>query len=75
MKSATERSTLEFIYVNHRGEKLRRRAVPLGSGLEFKATAYHPEAQWILRAFDLDKQEVRDFALRDCDFLTLAREF
>lgn len=26
---------------------------------------YHPEAQWFLRAFDEEKQDWRDFSLKD----------
>ena len=33
--------------------------------LWYGATNYHPEPQWFIRAIDLEKNAVRDFALRD----------
>lgn len=49
-----------FIYVNHRGECGTRRARPIR--LWFGSTAWHPEPQWLMEAFDLDRQATRDFA-------------
>jgi hypothetical protein len=36
--------------------------------LWFGTSEWHPEEQWFLQAFDMDKREERDFALRDCRF-------
>lgn len=56
-------------YRNHRGEVAWRRI-----GLEpnaahfhvwFGSTEWHPQHQWFLRAFDLDKDALRDFAMAD----------
>ncbi|AKU44182.1 hypothetical protein CPT_Murica90 [Escherichia phage Murica] len=33
--------------------------------LWFGSTEYHKEEQWLMRAFDVDKGEYRDFALKD----------
>jgi predicted DNA-binding transcriptional regulator YafY len=30
----------------------------------------HPEDQWMLHGYDYDKQTMRTFALKDCDFTT-----
>lgn len=54
-------------YKNYRGEIAFRKVVPFS--LSFGATEYHPEPQWIMRAFDVGRCAYRDFALRDCDFL------
>jgi hypothetical protein len=63
----TEMNTeIEFVYLNWRGETRVRRVRP--GGIRFMETPHHPEMQWILRAVDLDKGEMRSFALRDCDF-------
>jgi len=51
-----------FLYENWRGETGWRYAIP--TGLVFKATQHHPEPQWIMTAFDLDRMLGRDFALR-----------
>lgn len=52
-----------ILYTNYRGETARRRIAPLS--LYFGQTDWHPEPQWLLRAFDLDKGEERTFAMKD----------
>lgn len=52
-----------FTYRNWRGEIGERRAIPIG--VWFSSTEWHPEPQWLLRAYDCDKRETRDFAMRD----------
>lgn len=50
-------------YTNWRGEYSERRIVPRFAWVG--KTEWHPEEQWLLRAFDRDKGAVRDFALKD----------
>jgi hypothetical protein len=50
-------------YTNHRGETANRRIVPIG--IRFGSTEWHPEQQWLLEAFDLDRDATRSFAMRD----------
>lgn len=50
-------------YRNHRGEVALRRIVP--QGIWFGATLFHLDPQYLLLAFDVDKQMPRDFACRD----------
>jgi predicted DNA-binding transcriptional regulator YafY len=52
---------LAFDYTNWRGERSSRRARPLS--LRFGASEWHPRPQALMRAFDLDKNEVREFAV------------
>lgn len=54
---------LEFDYVNWKGKK-GHRSVEI-QGIFYGSTDYHPEPQWILEAYDLDKRESRDFAMKD----------
>lgn len=54
---------VSFAYTNWKGETSVRRVIPKRSW--FGATEWHHEPQWLLWAFDLDKQDHRDFALRD----------
>lgn len=61
---------IKMRYKNWRGEVSNRSILPVGT-LERKATEYHPEPQWIMRAWDFDKQAYRDFALADCDFAAM----
>lgn len=57
---------ISFLYTNYRGEVGLRKVVP--RRLAFERTKWHAVPQWILYAFDLDKDAERGFALRDCDF-------
>lgn len=50
-------------YTNYRGETAERTIVP--RSIRFASTEWHPEPQWLLLAFDLDRNADRDFALRD----------
>lgn len=55
--------TLEFTYTNYKGETSKRQVRP--NSLWFGSTKYHKEKQWLLSAFDIDKDAFRDFALND----------
>lgn len=59
-------AVIRFLYVNYRGEKAVRNVVPMS--LYFGSTRWHPKEQWLLRAYDVDRGAVRDFALSDCNF-------
>jgi len=48
-------------YTNHRGETADRRIIPIC--LRFAATEWHPDEQWLIDAYDVDRQVVRSFAL------------
>lgn len=54
---------VEIDYTNHAGERSNRRIVPLQ--MTFKSTEWHPVAQWILDAMDVDKAAERSFAMKD----------
>lgn len=54
---------VEITYTNWRGETSQRTIIP--RGIWFGSTEWHPEPQWLLRAFDVEKQAQRDFALKD----------
>jgi hypothetical protein len=54
---------LRFLYRNHRGVIAARRVRP--DSVRWGSTEWHPEEGWLLRAFDLDKQAWRDFAMAD----------
>lgn len=67
--SKPDGSELAMIYRNWRGEIGLRRIGAAGMSIWHGSTEWHPEPQPLLRAFDLDKQAWRDFALEDCAFL------
>lgn len=53
---------IKILYKNHRDEIYWRRVIPLR--LKFEDTPHHKQ-QWIFRAYDIDKQAERSFALLD----------
>ena len=57
------KEALEFTYRNWRGEISRRRVVPIT--VRWDSTEWHPEPQWLLQAYDLDRTAIRDFAMKD----------
>ena len=54
---------MTFYYKNWRGEKGYRRVVT--PEIVYKETEYHKGLQFILRGFDLDKQDFREYAMAD----------
>ncbi len=55
--------TLKFVYKNWKGEIQGREVQPIK--IWYGSTKWHPEEQWFLKAKDVAKGEVRDFALID----------
>jgi hypothetical protein len=53
----------EIVYQNYRGEIATRHIIP--RQIFFGSTSYHPNPQWLMRAYDLDKEDDRVFALID----------
>lgn len=52
-----------FKYKNYKGEIFVRKVKPVE--IWFGSTIYHPENQWLLKAFDVDKNDYRNFAIKD----------
>lgn len=63
MISATKGTKIAFDYVNWQGVQGHRRAKI--EKVMFGSTEYHPEAEWLMEAWDLDKEAVRFFAMKD----------
>lgn len=58
-----KQSPIEIIYTNHRGITDKRTIIP--GMMWFGSTEWHPEPQWLIKAWDVEKQAERDFALKD----------
>ena len=56
-------SRIRFSYVNYRMEKSEREAIVLA--IFYGTTEYHPDKQWFIRAHDLEKEAMREFAMKD----------
>lgn len=50
-------------YTNYRGETGVRRIIPIE--IRFVSTEWHPEPQWVMEAYDVDKGAQRSFAIKD----------
>ena len=44
---------IQFEYINYKGIKSTRNVIPVS--LYFGSTEFHPENQWLMVAYDLDK--------------------
>ena len=56
---------IEVKYKNHRGEIGNRRIIPLN--IFHGRTEYHPQYQWLLKVWDVDKKDYRTYALKDIE--------
>jgi predicted DNA-binding transcriptional regulator YafY len=54
---------LKFKYKNWEGKMAVRSVKPIK--FWFGETRWHPQKQWFLKAYDLEKKAERDFAARD----------
>ena len=54
---------IKILYKNWKGEIAIRNIIPIS--IEYKSTEWHKEEQWILEAFDIDKNANRGFAMKD----------
>lgn len=50
-------------YTNWKNETEDRHIIPLK--VWYGKTEWHPEDQWLIKAFDLDKEAERDFSMQD----------
>lgn len=64
-KAAKEYAELVVVidYTNHRGERSERKVKP--SLIRFGSSPWHKEPQWLLVAKDLEKDALREFAMKD----------
>ena len=58
-----DKKQVKILYTNWKKVTSYRNIIP--KSIEFKSTNWHKEEQWILNAFDVDKNEDRGFALKD----------
>jgi hypothetical protein len=69
---ASEQEVVKIGYTNWRGEYAEREIVPMRPW--FSATDWHPEPQWLLKAWDIAKGAERDFAIKDIGFKPTPQE-
>lgn len=54
---------VSIVYTNYKGETALRKIIP--ENIWFGKTEWHPEDQWLLDAYDVEKKAKRSFALKD----------
>ena len=52
-----------IVYTNYKGKTAVRKIIP--QDIYFGSTEWHPENQWLMRAYDVDKEADRTFAIKD----------
>lgn len=57
------KTEVTFTYKNHKGVTGIRLVRPIM--IAFGANEFHPEPQWLLHGWDLNKQAERTFAIKD----------
>jgi predicted DNA-binding transcriptional regulator YafY len=55
--------SVRILYTNWEGKTSLRTIIP--KDLVYISTEWHPEAQWCINAFDLDKNAERTFTCKD----------
>lgn len=63
VRPSTDNGFLSFWYKNYRGEVSERTVIPMR--VYHGATDWHPTPQWLLEAWDMEKDAVRAFAMED----------
>lgn len=58
-----KKKIVNILYKNYRGETALRQVVPKKTW--FGSTDWHPEEQWLLDAYDIEKEADRSFAMKD----------
>jgi len=58
-----ESVSINVIYKNYRGESGLRKIFPFE--IFYGKNEYHKEEQWLMKVWDLDKEDFREYALKD----------
>ena len=58
-----DKEVVKILYTNWKNETRYRIIKPIS--IEFKATEWHKDEQWILNAVDIEKNAMRGFAIKD----------
>lgn len=54
---------ITVVYKNYRGEVAQRKIIPVD--VFFASNEYHKDEQWLLKVFDIEKNDYRTYALKD----------
>lgn len=62
-KNINSKQVVTILYTNYRKETSIRKIIPLK--IWFGKTEWHPQYQWLLDAYDIEKNAKRSFAVKD----------
>lgn len=62
-KTVTNPKSVRILYKNWRDEVAEREILP--RKIWFGSTEWHKTKQWFMQAIDVEKNETRDFAIKD----------
>jgi hypothetical protein len=62
--SITVVESINITYKNYKGEVGSREIIPIGS-ITFDSNEFHKTSQWLMPAYDVNKQDIRTFAFKD----------
>lgn len=57
--------SIYIVYRNWKNDLTLRKITPYENSFFWGSTEYHPEEQWLLKAYDEDKKADRIFAVKD----------
>lgn len=63
MELISKKKAVKIIYTNYKGITSKRNIIP--QKIWYGKSAYHSQEQWFLEAYDIDKEDKRDFAIID----------
>jgi predicted DNA-binding transcriptional regulator YafY len=63
MINEKDKSVAKFTYVNYKNITNNRNINPIK--LYYGNTEWYPENQWLLKAYDIEKKEIRVFAMKN----------
>lgn len=58
-----EEKKVKIVYTNYKGETGERHILP--KSIYFDSNEWHKEPQWLLEAYDTEKNAMRTFAMKD----------
>ena len=63
MTAVDIKKAISVLYTNWRGETAERQIIPIK--IYWGSTEWHPENQWLLKVWDLERKAYRSYALKD----------
>ncbi|MBD3280807.1 hypothetical protein GF389_04770 [Candidatus Dojkabacteria bacterium] len=63
MFKINKEKVVKLLYKNYKGVTKLRTVQPIE--IWYGSTEYHKGAQWLMKVYDLDKEDYRDYALND----------